>query len=98
MAQIGSNDDHGRRLEAQDAEALTVPYICLASPGEPADAVVLYKEILAKPGKVGVVETYDSMFHGWMGARAKLDDEKNRAEYERGYKQTADFFDKYLSA
>lgn len=87
-----------RRLEAKDAEALTVPYICLASPGEPADIVAQYKEILSRPGKVGVVETYTTMFHGWMGGRAKLDDEKNRAEYERGYDQVAEFFGKYLSA
>ncbi|KAK6075514.1 carboxymethylenebutenolidase [Seiridium cupressi] len=92
-----SGTAHPSRLDAQDAEALTVPYLCLASPGEPADVVAQYKEILSKPGKVGMVETYDSMFHGWMGGRAKLDDEKNRAEYERGYDQTAEFFGKYLS-
>ncbi|KAM0813305.1 putative Dienelactone hydrolase family protein [Seiridium cardinale] len=92
-----SGTAHPSRLDAQDAEALTVPYLCLASPGEPADVVAQYKEILSKPGKVGVVKTYDSMFHGWMGGRAKLDDEKNRAEYERGYDQTAEFFGKYLS-
>lgn len=83
-------------LDAQDAEALSVPYICLASPGEPADVVAQYKEILSRPGKVGVVETYETMFHGWMGARAKLDDEQNRAEYERGYTQVGEFFEKYL--
>lgn len=55
-----------------------------------------YKEILARPGKSGVVETYEGMFHGWMGARARLEDEKNRTEYERGYQQAADFFSKYL--
>ncbi|KAI1207812.1 alpha/beta-hydrolase [Annulohypoxylon truncatum] len=91
-----SGTAHPSRLEAADAEALTVPYICLASPGEPADIVAQYKEILEGPGKVGVVETYGSMFHGWMGARAKLDDENNKKEYERGYNQVAEFFGKYL--
>jgi dienelactone hydrolase len=70
----------------------------LASPGEPADLVAQYAEILSKPGKTGVVETYGSMFHGWMGARAKLDDEENRSEYERGYQQVAEFFSKHLSS
>ncbi len=36
------------------------------------------------------------MFHGWMGARADLEKDDNRAEYERGYKQVADFFDIHL--
>ncbi|OTA98284.1 hypothetical protein M426DRAFT_70117 [Hypoxylon sp. CI-4A] len=91
-----SGTAHPGRLEAEDAEALTIPHICLTSPQEPADVVAQYKEILAKPGKAGVVETYESMFHGWMGARANLNDEKNKAEFERGYNQVANFFAKYL--
>ncbi len=89
--------DHKRsRLDAKDAEALTAAHICLASPGEPADVVAQYKEILSRPGKVGEVETYESMFHGWMGARANLSDDNNIKEYERGYEQIAAFFDKHL--
>ena len=84
------------RLDAKDAEAHTVPHICLASPGEPADVVAAYKEIFSRPGKVGVVETYTTMFHGWMGARANLAKEDNLAEYERGYKQVAEFFNAHL--
>lgn len=84
------------RLDAEDAEALTVPHICLASPDEPADVVAQVKEILSKPGKTGEVETYPDMFHGWMGARANLEDGKNAKEYERGYKQVADFLAKYM--
>ncbi|KAI0895130.1 alpha/beta-hydrolase [Annulohypoxylon nitens] len=91
-----SGTAHPSALDAKDAEALNAPHICLASPGEPADLVAQYKEILAKPGKVGVVETYDTMFHGWMGARAKLEDENNKKEFERGYNQVAEFFRKYL--
>ncbi|KAI0123295.1 dienelactone hydrolase family protein [Xylariales sp. AK1849] len=91
-----SGTAHPGRLAAEDAEALTVPHICLASPGEPADVVARIKEILSQPDKVGVVETYETMFHGWMGSRAKLNDEKNRTEYERGYDQIAEFFRSYL--
>ncbi|KAI1759512.1 alpha/beta-hydrolase [Hypoxylon sp. FL1150] len=87
---------HPAALAGEDAEALTAAYICLASPGEPVEAVKQYAEILARPGKVGVVETYKDMFHGWMGARANLGDEKNKSEYERGYSQVAEFFAKYL--
>ncbi len=73
-----------------------MPYICLASPQEPADVVAQYKEILSRPGKIGEVDTYETMFHGWMGARANLSDEKNVKEFERGYAQVATFFRKYL--
>lgn len=84
------------RLDVKEHEALNVPFICLASPGEPADVVAEIKEVFSKPGKIGHVETYDTMFHGWMGARANLKDEANLKEYERGYHAVADFFNKYL--
>lgn len=85
------------RLDVADAEALTVPYICLASPGEPADVVAQIKEIVSTPPKVGYVETYGPpMFHGWMGGRANLADETNAREYQRGYKSIADFVAKYI--
>ncbi|KAB5558075.1 dienelactone hydrolase family protein [Coniochaeta sp. 2T2.1] len=91
-----SGTAHPGRLDAKDHETLNVPHICLASPGEPADFVAEVKEILSKPGKTGYVETYETMFHGWMGARANLKDEANLREYERGYNAVADFFNKYL--
>lgn len=89
--------DRGSRLDTADAEALTVPYICLASPGEDAEVVAKTKEIMSRPDKIGVVETYGPpMFHGWMGARANLKDETNARGFERGYKQVAEFLAKYL--
>jgi dienelactone hydrolase len=42
------------------------------------------------------VETYATMHHGWMGARANLSNADNLKEYERGYNQLAGFFAKYL--
>ncbi|KAK7954673.1 hypothetical protein PG996_015485 [Apiospora saccharicola] len=92
-----SGTAHPGALDAADAKALTVPHIVLASKDEPADVVAQYKEIIeGQPDKTGIVETYSTMAHGWMGARAKLDDEEDRKEYERGYQQVAEFFDKYL--
>lgn len=85
------------RLDAADAEPVNVPYLVLASPGEDPTEVAKIKAILEKPGKTGYVETYGPpMFHGWMGSRANLKDETNRKEYERGYKQVADFVSKYI--
>jgi dienelactone hydrolase len=91
-----TTDKRDRRLDAKEHEVLNVPHICLASPDEDASVVAEVKEILSKPGKTGHVETYETMFHGWMGARANLEDEKNLKEYERGYNAVADFFNKYL--
>lgn len=83
-------------MDTKDAEATNVPHILLASPGEPADIVAEVKEVFSRPGKTGVVETYPTMFHGWMGARANLENEDNLNEYKRGYSQVGDFFGKHL--
>ena len=74
------------RMEVADAQALTIPHIVLASKDEPADMVAAYADLLGnKPGqKEGYVETYTKMWHGWMGARADLEQEESRAEYARG--------------
>lgn len=71
-------------MDIADAKALTVPHIVLASNGEPADVVEEYESLLVGEGKKNVVETYATMHHGWMGARAKLHEEENLKEYERG--------------
>lgn len=98
-------------MEQADAENLTIPHIVLASKDEPADVVNHYTDILARNGIGGHVETYTTMWHGWMGARARLDEKESSAEYIRGYvdrmrrrdcadhiryTQVADFFEKYL--
>lgn len=59
-----------------------IPHIVLASKGEDVDVVKAYAKIFE--GKEGVVETYGTMHHGWMGARANLEDGANLKEYERG--------------
>jgi dienelactone hydrolase len=90
-----SGQAHPGMFVAEDAKSMKSfgqPHICLASENESADTVKEYKEIL---GDDGYVEQYD-MFHGWMGARANLEDEKNRAEFERGYDKVGEFFAKHL--
>jgi dienelactone hydrolase len=94
-----SGQVHPGRLAREDAEKISIPHIVLASNGEDAKVVEEYKEILEgrEEGKArGVVETYGTMHHGWMGARAKLGEEENLKEYERGYNQLAGFFGKHL--
>jgi hypothetical protein len=71
-------------MDKADAENLTIPHLVLASKDEPANAVQGYAEIIGNNGIGGMVETYGSMWHGWMGARANLEGEESLAEYIRG--------------
>lgn len=82
LLKLPGND---RRLAKEDAEKMTIPHICLFSPqdGNP-DLMKEYTQILKAEGKSNYVEIYSSMFHGWMGARANLENEDNAKEFERG--------------
>lgn len=80
-------------MDAKDADVQTAPHIMLASKDEPTDIVAAYKTAM---GDQAEVTTYDTMHHGWMGARAKLEDAANVQEYERGYEQVGVFFSKHL--
>lgn len=73
-----------RALDSEDGKRITIPHILLASKGEDVGIVKEYSEILGGADKIGEVETYGTMHHGWMGARANLADEDNLKEYERG--------------
>lgn len=75
---------HPGRLASEDVEKAVIPHIVLASKNEDVNIVKAYAEILASPGKTGVVETYADQHHGWMGARANLKNKRNLEEYERG--------------
>ncbi|KAL2866069.1 uncharacterized protein BJX67DRAFT_382171 [Aspergillus lucknowensis] len=91
-----SGQVHPSRLDKFDAENLTIPHIVLASKDEPADVVEEYRKIVSSNGLGGYIETYDGMWHGWMGARANLDDELGYREYTRGYDKLAEFFAEHL--
>ena len=71
-------------MAKEDAEKIAIPHIVLASKDEDPIVVKEYAEVLAEEGKIGEVESYETMHHGWMGARANLKDEANLKEYERG--------------
>ena len=42
------------------------------------------------------VECFEDQLHGWMSARANLEDERAKKEYERGYKTLLEFFGKHI--
>ena len=66
----------------------------LASGDEDADAVKAFGNNLTAADKH--IETFGDQVHGWMAARADLEDEKVRKEYERGYQVLLDFYHKHL--
>ena len=76
-----------------DAKAMKIPHICLASPDEPANILKPYRDELPSHSEM---ELYSTMFHGWMGARANLEDQENAKEFNRGYKQVVSFFERWL--
>ncbi|EXJ77658.1 hypothetical protein A1O3_09887 [Capronia epimyces CBS 606.96] len=86
---------HPAGLDVEDAKKLKAPHLCLASKGEDKDVVAAYAKVLAA-NPASLVQTYANMHHGWMGARGNLEDEENRVEYEKGYRQVAEFFSKHL--
>src|SRR5277367_2374615 len=81
---VVSGTAHPGGLDKEDALKLTIPHIILASPGEPVEVLNAYAEIFKNGDKVGEVETYHTMFHGWMGSRANLQNPENAKEFERG--------------
>ncbi|KAF7552696.1 hypothetical protein G7046_g7335 [Stylonectria norvegica] len=82
---------HPAMVDAADAEDIKIPTILLASGEEPAEDVKKFEDTLKVPKHV---ETFGDQVHGWMAARADLDDPRVKAEYERGYKVVLTFFNK----
>jgi dienelactone hydrolase len=84
---------HPAMIDPADAEKCTIPMCVLASKDEPVDAVKKYGEALTTKKHV---ETFDTQIHGWMAARADLEDEQVKKEYERGYNIVLTFFHDHL--
>lgn len=80
-------------VDGGDAEKVKIPMMMLASKDEPKEDVQKYDAGL-KVAKH--VETFDDQLHGFMSARADLNDAKVKSEYERGYKLALDWFHTYV--
>ncbi|KAJ6151333.1 hypothetical protein N7470_007927 [Penicillium chermesinum] len=83
---------HPAMVDPNDAKAIRVPFATLASQDEPQADVDAFKANLQVPNHV---ETFPTQIHGWMAARANLEDPEVVKEYERGYKTLLDFFQKH---
>ncbi|KAL8873529.1 MAG: hypothetical protein Q9174_001010 [Haloplaca sp. 1 TL-2023] len=84
---------HPAMVDPNDAKGFKVPVCMLASGDENPDDVEGFKKNLSVENHV---ETFKDQLHGWMAARGDLQNEKVKAEYERGYGTLLDFFHKYL--
>ncbi|KAH6981925.1 Alpha/Beta hydrolase protein [Ilyonectria robusta] len=82
---------HPAMVDANDAAGVTIPTALLASKDEDAAEVKKFEAALTVPKHV---ETFADQIHGWMAARADLEDARVREEYERGYKTVLGFFGK----
>ena len=96
---VASAQIHPSAVDPKDALALTTPHFLYASKDEPAEAVAKFEENLKSHSNPAVregsiVETRADMFHGWMGARAKLDDEAYKRGYQEGFEKVAGFLSK----
>lgn len=84
---------HPAMVDPADAEKITVPLCLLASRDEDAEAVKKFAANLKVPK---YIETFSDQIHGFMAARADLEDARVKQEYERGYKTVLGFFAKHL--
>jgi dienelactone hydrolase len=80
-------------IDPKDAEGIQTPIVVLASKEEPADKVKEFEDALSVPNHV---EIFDDQIHGWMAARADLEDARVKEEYTRGYKTVLSFFGKHI--
>jgi len=84
---------HPAMVDPSEAEGIKIPLALLASKDEPKEDVEKFEKNLKGEKHV---EIFGDQIHGWMAARADLDDSRVKEEYERGYKTLLEFFAKYL--
>jgi len=78
-------------VDPEDAAKVTIPMMMIASKDEKKEVVEAYEKALTVPNKF---VTYDEV-HGFMSARADLEDPKSKTAYENGYKDVLEFIAQY---
>merc|ERR1712000_412116 len=84
---------HPAMVDPSEAEGIKIPLCMLASNDELKEDVEKFEKNLKGEKHV---EIFGDQIHGWMAARADLEDERVKSEYERGYKTLLEFFAKHL--
>lgn len=69
-------------MDLADTQSISIPHLVLASKDEDTKVVAAYETLVAWKG--GAVETFQNMWHGWMGAKADLERLESRVEYLGG--------------
>lgn len=90
---VAGAECHPAMVDPSEAESIKIPLCMLASKDEPEKDVKAFESNLKGEKHV---EIFPDQVHGWMAARADLDDPKVKSEYERGYKTLLEFFAKYV--
>lgn len=80
-------------LNPDDATNVIVPFLSIASKDESTKDHAEFADNLKVEKRI---ETFHDQIHGFMTARADLETQRNREEYERGYKILLEFFAVYL--
>ena len=86
---------HPAMVEAADAAALRVPFALLASGDEARDEVTAWEK-RAAGGPACLVRWWPEARHGFMAARADLEDEAVRRDYAAGYGVLLEWFREHL--
>jgi len=84
---------HPAMVDANDAEAITIPIAMLPSKDEPKDDVEKWEKALKVKH---VVEWFPNQIHGWLAARADLADKAVEADYKKGYEFVLNWFHENL--
>ncbi|KAJ6501683.1 Alpha/Beta hydrolase protein [Mycena vitilis] len=89
---------HPAMLSVADVDELTVPLGIYISKDEPVDEYIKIVEAIAKKPFATKNDNkyYSNMFHGWAAARADLNVQANKEEFEDLYTRLASFFAKTL--
>lgn len=80
---------HPAMVDANDAPDVTIPILLLPSSGEDKNDVGSYEKALKVKHEV---EWYDDQVHGFLAARANLEDPKVVAAYEKGYQKIISWY------
>ncbi|ETW87682.1 hypothetical protein HETIRDRAFT_424395 [Heterobasidion irregulare TC 32-1] len=85
---------HPVMLKVEDTHALRIPLGIYPSKDEPFDEYQKILDIIrVNPfASKNDHKLYETMFHGWAGARANLDDPENKKQFEDIYARLATFF------
>ncbi|KOS20897.1 putative AIM2 family protein [Escovopsis weberi] len=86
---------HPAMLSPLDARPLTKPVVLLASRDEPRQAVTDFDMNIPRHVPRHI-EIFGDQIHGWMAARADLEKDRVREEYERGYCVLIEFLGKHF--